>query len=67
LDVTVAQAIRATAGGKFPTGIQQATLENGGVGIADFHDLASMVPDQVKSDLEKIVAGIIAGEIKAKP
>ncbi|MEK7326919.1 MAG: BMP family ABC transporter substrate-binding protein, partial [Chloroflexota bacterium] len=67
LDVSVSQAVRATASGKFPAGVQQATLENGGVGIADFHDFAPMVPDQVKSDLEKIMAGIISGEIKTKP
>jgi basic membrane protein A len=67
LDVTVAQAIRATASGKFPAGVQNATLENGGVGLADFHDLASMVPDQVKADLETIMAEIIAGTIQTKP
>ena len=67
LEVTTQQAIAAAADGSFEGGLHVADLANGGVGLADFHDLASMVPDQVKTDLEQIMADIIAGTIKTKP
>jgi basic membrane protein A len=67
LEVTTQQAIEAAADGSFEGGLHVADLANGGVGLADFHDLASMVPDQVKADLEQIMADIIAGTIKTKP
>jgi basic membrane protein A len=66
LEVTTQQAIQAVADGSFTGGVKVATLQNGGVGIADFHGLAAMVPDQVKTDLAQIEADIIAGKIATK-
>ena len=40
------------------------TLENGGVGIAPFHNFEDKVSDTVTAELEEIKAGIIDGSIK---
>ncbi|MEK7785704.1 MAG: BMP family ABC transporter substrate-binding protein, partial [Chloroflexota bacterium] len=60
LDVSVAQAVAATAGGKFPAGVQQATLENGGVGITSD---GGQISDEVRAELEPIAADIIGGTL----
>jgi basic membrane protein A len=39
------------------------TLENGGVGLAPFHDLDSSVPDELKAELQALQDMIISGEI----
>jgi len=39
------------------------TLENNGVGLASFHDLDSMVPAELKAELDDVKAKIISGEI----
>ncbi|MBN1315441.1 MAG: BMP family ABC transporter substrate-binding protein [Anaerolineales bacterium] len=39
------------------------TLENGGVGLAPFHDYENEIPDEIKSELEAIQQGIINGTI----
>lgn len=38
-------------------------LENGGVGIAPYHDLDSSIPDDLKAEVEDLKAKIISGEI----
>lgn len=38
-------------------------LVNGGVGIAEYHDLDSEVPDDLKAEVEDLKAKIISGEI----
>jgi basic membrane protein A len=39
------------------------TLKNNGVGIAPFHQAESVVPAEIKAELEQIKADIIAGKI----
>ena len=53
--------------GTFAGGVTVGTLENGGVGLAPFHDLDSMVSADLKAELEQVQADIIAGTIKATP
>jgi basic membrane protein A len=67
LDVTVLDAVRAVDGGSFEGGIHTADLESGGVDIAPFYDLGSMVPSEVQTELEQIRADIIAGTLPTKP
>ncbi|HET7089593.1 MAG TPA: BMP family ABC transporter substrate-binding protein [Anaerolineae bacterium] len=67
LDLSVLSAAKAVAAGIFAGGTQLATLANGQIGISPFHSLDSMVPDEVKADLEQITADIIAGTIQTKP
>ncbi|MGH2592235.1 MAG: BMP family lipoprotein, partial [Anaerolineae bacterium] len=67
LDLSVLSAVKAIANGEFAGGLQVSTLENGEIGISDFHGLSAMVTEEVKADLEQITADIIAGTIKTKP
>jgi basic membrane protein A len=39
------------------------TLENGGVGIAPFHDLDSQVSAELKAEIEQLKADIISGTL----
>jgi basic membrane protein A and related proteins len=64
MDATVEQVIKEAMDGTFKGGVAVGTLANGGVGLAPFHDMASMVPDDLKSDIEKIKQEIIDGKIK---
>jgi basic membrane lipoprotein Med (substrate-binding protein (PBP1-ABC) superfamily) len=66
MDITTFNSIKAVQDGTFEGGVVVGTLENGGVGLADFHDLASAVPDDVKAELEEVKAGIIDGSISVK-
>ncbi len=36
----------------------------GAAALADFHDLADAVPDEVKTELEEVAAGLVSGEIE---
>jgi len=42
--------------GSFEGGVILGNLENGGVGLAPFHDLDSMVPAELKTELDQIKA-----------
>ncbi|MCX6282959.1 MAG: BMP family ABC transporter substrate-binding protein [Bacteroidetes bacterium] len=49
----------------FPGGtIVHGTLDNGGVGIAPFHNFDSQVPDSIKVALNTVISGIKNGTIK---
>ncbi|MEX1281535.1 MAG: BMP family ABC transporter substrate-binding protein, partial [Acidimicrobiia bacterium] len=52
----------AVFNGTFEGGVTVGTLENGGVGLADFHDLAGAVSDETVAELEVLRAEIIAGD-----
>ena len=43
------------------------TLENGGVGLADYHELAGMVSADLQAEIDGLAAQIIAGEIATSP
>ena len=53
--------------GTFAGGVTVGTLENGGVGLAPFHDLDSAVPAELKAELDQVKADIIAGTVKTSP
>ena len=64
LDNAVYSVIKEALEGKFQGGTNYiATLANGGVGMAPFHDFEDKVPENIKADLEKIQQEIIAGEL----
>jgi basic membrane protein A len=67
MDVTTFNAIKAVVDGTFAGGVTVGTMENGGVALAEFHNLDSMVSAEVKAELETIKAGIIAGTIQTSP
>ena len=66
MDVTTFNAIKAVVDGNFEGGVTVGTLENGGVNIADYHDMASVVPAELQEQIETIRAGIIDGSISVK-
>jgi len=67
MDVTTFNAIKAVVDGTFAGGLTVGTMENGGVALADFHSLDSMVSAELKAELEQIKAAIIAGTIQTSP
>ena len=67
LDVSVVQAVKAIEESTFTGGIHVGTLETGEIGLAPFHEFDSLIPDEVKAELEQIKADIIAGKIKTIP
>jgi WD40 repeat protein/basic membrane lipoprotein Med (substrate-binding protein (PBP1-ABC) superfamily) len=66
-DVSIVLASNAIAEGKFTGGIHVGTLETEEVRLAPFHQLESLISEQVKADLEQIMSGIITGKIQTRP
>ncbi len=65
MDQSQYDLIKNTMDGKFAGCTNYiGDMANGGVGIADYHDLASKVPDTLKAEIEALKAKIISGEIK---
>ena len=67
----IAASVKAAVGevldGSFHGGNYVGTLENGGTGLAPYHQFDSKIPDSVKSELETIKQGIIDGKISVDP
>jgi basic membrane protein A and related proteins len=67
-DVAVADVMQLVENGRFRGGrLFTATLANGGVDIAPFHDLAGRVPARVKERLPALEKGIAGGSIRTGP
>ncbi|MFC6154394.1 BMP family lipoprotein [Nocardioides yefusunii] len=64
LDLSTEQAIVAASKGEFDNTPYIGTLENEGVGLAEFHDFASKVSDTLTGELDEIKAQIIDGSLK---
>jgi basic membrane protein A and related proteins len=67
MDITTMNVVKTVLDGSYAGGVTVGTLENGGVGLADFHDMASMVPAELQAELQDVAAKIISGELKASP
>ncbi len=67
MDITTLAAIKSVQDGTFKGGVTVGTLENGGVGLAPFHDLESAVPKDVVAELDAVKADIIAGKVATNP
>jgi basic membrane protein A len=63
MDVTTLEAIQAVVDGTFAGGLVTGTLANGGVGLAPYHDLASLVSPELQAELDAVRQGIIDGTI----
>ncbi|MGD8398893.1 MAG: BMP family ABC transporter substrate-binding protein, partial [Anaerolineae bacterium] len=64
LDNAVFNVVESTQNDEFPGGgVYVGTLENGGVGLAPYHDFEGEIPAELDAEVQEIVAGIIAGEI----
>jgi basic membrane protein A and related proteins len=67
MDVAVEDAIKASVEGTFDNTPYTGTLENGGVGLAPFHEQESAVPAELADKLEELKQQIIDGEIEVTP
>jgi basic membrane protein A len=67
MDQSVYDATDQIIGGMFEGGTYIGTIENGGVGLAPFHELEVLVTDETKAELEEMQALITAGEIETIP
>jgi len=65
MDKTVFEVIESAMAGTFKGGVLVGTLQNGGVDLAPFHDMESLVPDALKAELETVRQGIVDGTIAA--
>jgi basic membrane protein A len=66
MDVTTFNAIKAVVDGTFAGGVTVGTIENGGVGLAPYHDMDSMVSQELKDQIAALQAGIIDGSVSVK-
>jgi basic membrane protein A and related proteins len=64
---SVSNAVEKAAKGTFHGGNYTGDLADNGVALAPFHDFSGVVPATVKSELNKIKAGIVAGTISVDP
>jgi basic membrane protein A len=67
VDAAVLEVIRQVVLGRFAGGAYVGNLENGGVGLAPYHDLAPLVSLPFQAELGKVRLGIIAGEFQTRP
>lgn len=63
MDVAVHDAVVSVVDNKFDNSQFIGTMQNGGTGLAPFHEFDSKVPADVKSELDQIKADIISGKI----
>lgn len=64
VDSGVHDVVVAAAGGDFDNTPYVGTLENGGVGLAPFHDFESKVDPALQGELDDLKAAIISGEVE---
>jgi basic membrane protein A and related proteins len=64
VDVAVYIYLRTVVDGSVKAGISTASLQNGGVGLAPFHDWDSKIPADLKAQIQKASDGIQDGSIK---
>jgi basic membrane protein A len=67
IDVAVFEAIKSVVEGTFEGGVFVGTLENDGVGIAEFHEFEDDVPADLATRIEELKAGIIDGSVSVDP
>jgi basic membrane protein A len=67
MNVAVFDQIAAVVDGSFEGGLYTGTLENGGVGIAPFHEFESSVPAELATAITELQAGIIDGSVSVNP
>ncbi|NLB71186.1 MAG: BMP family ABC transporter substrate-binding protein [Chloroflexi bacterium] len=63
MDATTLQVIESVIDGTFVGGDVIGTLANGGVAIAPYHELESLVPAELTAEIEQLKADIISGAV----
>lgn len=64
VDAAVYNYLTEVKNGTDKAGVFTANLNNGGVGLAPYHDWDSKIPADVKAKVEEAVAGLKAGTLK---
>lgn len=67
MNVAVEDTVSAALDGTFTGGLYVGTLENDGVGLADYQQLASMVPQELQDKITELQQGIIDGSVSVDP
>jgi len=67
MNITTYESIKQVIAGTFAGGVIVGTLQNGGVGLAPYHDLDASVSAELKAEIDKIKADIISGKLTVKP
>jgi basic membrane protein A len=52
--------------GSFSSEPYVGTLANGGVGLAEYHDLAAAVSPELQTELDALKARIVSGAVQVK-
>jgi basic membrane protein A and related proteins len=65
IDAAVFDTVKNVADSGDPGDDYLGTFANGGVGLADYHDQAGDVPDELKAEVDDIIAKLTSGELKA--
>jgi basic membrane protein A len=63
VDVAVYNYLKTVADGSVKAGTSTGTLQNGGVGLASFHDWDSKIPADLKAQMQKASDGIKDGSV----
>lgn len=67
VDLAVLEAVRALVEGNFSGGRYEGTLGNGGVGLAPFHSLDPLVPQDLRDRLAELQDDLVAGRVSLNP
>ena len=67
MNVAVESTVQSVLDNSFKGGLYVGTLENDGVGISDYHDLASKVPQGLQDEIATLKQGIIDGTVSVDP
>lgn len=63
LDNAIYEVVKSFVDGAFKDGVYNGKLANDGVKIAPYHNYENLIPDNIKTEIENIKAGIVDGSI----
>jgi basic membrane protein A len=64
MDVAAGDAVHAFADDNLEPGIRLATIENGGIGLAPYHDWDSQIPQECKDAVNEAEEGLRNGTVE---
>jgi basic membrane protein A len=67
IGVAVYDTVKSASSGSFTNEVYVGTLANAGTKLAPYNQFDNVVPAEVKAQVEKAQADIIAGTIKVTP
>jgi basic membrane protein A len=67
MNVSVFETMSSVIDGTFTGGLYVGTLENDGVGLAEYHEFDAEIPQELKDKIEELKAGIIDGSVSVNP